>query len=124
MSSLQSTMEENCATLLKNKQIYFAGLVNKSGKLISGYFKPEMGSIDEFERERILMSHVLIVSLNRDFDSFLGKMRYTISKREKIDLISFSIGSFLLLVAVDAGMNVESVAVEIERTIKNFISFA
>lgn len=123
MSSLQSTMEENCATLLKNKQIYFAGLVNKSGKLISGYFKPEM-RLDEFERERMLMSHVLIVSLNRDFDSLLGKMRYTISKREKIDLISFSIGSFLLLVAVDAGMNVESVAVEIERTIKNFISFA
>jgi hypothetical protein len=124
MSSLQTILEEKCAILLKESEIFFAGLINKSGRLVAGGHKTGITLADEFEIEKLFMEHVLMASMNRDFDYCLGRLRYTAAKREKTTMLSFSIGSFLFLVVIDPKEDVEKVANKIERIIKNFISYA
>ncbi|RJQ26202.1 hypothetical protein C4565_07315 [Candidatus Parcubacteria bacterium] len=124
MSSLQTILEEKCAILLKEREIFFAGLINKSGKLLAGGLKSRINLADEFEREKLFMEHVLMVSMSRDFDHCLGRLRYIAAKREKTIMMSFSIGSFLFLVVIDPKEDVEKEASKIEKIIKNFVSYA
>jgi len=121
--SLQNILEGQCTTLLKEEQIYFAVFINKNGRLVAGAFKPDMKSVDEFQRELLFMSNVLITSLNKDLDDCLGKLRYVVSKRENLAMISYSIGSLLFLVAVDARLDIDNEAKRIEKTVKNVIPF-
>ncbi len=124
MSSLQTILEEKCAILLKEKEIFFAGLINKSGRLIAGGLKLEMNLEDEFEREKLFMTYVLMNSMNKDYDYCFGSMRYTAVKREKTTMMSFSIDSFLFLIVIDAKEDIEKEASKIEKIIKNFVSYA
>jgi hypothetical protein len=124
MSSLQTILEEKCAILLNENEIFFAGLISKSGRIVAGGFKAGMTLADEFEREKLFMEHVLMASMNRDFDYCLGHLRYTAAKRKKTTMMSFSIGSFLFLVIFDPNEDIEKEASKIEKVIKNFISYA
>jgi hypothetical protein len=124
VSSLQTLLEEKCAILLKEREISFAGLINKSGRIVAGGFKTGMKLADEFEREKLFLEHVLMASMNKDFDHCLGRIRYTAAKREKTTMMSFSIGSFLFLVVIDPKEDIEKEANKIEKIIKSFISFA
>jgi hypothetical protein len=67
----------------------------------------------------MLMEHVLMATMNKDFDSCLGRILYTISKREKAVIINFSIGAFLFLVAVDPIADVDSKLREIQKRLAN-----
>jgi hypothetical protein len=124
MISLPAILEEKCAILLREK-ISFAGLINKSGRLVAGGLKVGLTPIvDEFEREKLFMEYVLMASMRKDFDYCLGRVKYTASKGEKMTMMSFPIGSFLFLVAVDPRIDIEKEANKIEKIIKNFVSFA
>ena len=123
MSSLQTVLEEKCAILLNEREIFFAGLINKSGKLIAGGAKSGITLADEFEREKLFMEHVLMASMNKDFDHCLGHLRYTAAKRENTIMMSFSICSFLFLVITDPRESIEKEASKIEKIIKNFVSY-
>ncbi|WP_155991423.1 DUF6659 family protein [Candidatus Nitrosotenuis uzonensis] len=105
--------------LLQEREILFAGLINKNGKIISGGFKPGINLIGEFEREMVFMEHVLMATMNKDFDGCLGRILYTVSKREKVIMINFSIGSFLFLVAVDPMENVDKEVTKIQKSLDN-----
>jgi hypothetical protein len=39
MSSLEAILGENCSLILKEKEVLFAGLINKRGNLIAGVLK-------------------------------------------------------------------------------------
>jgi hypothetical protein len=85
MISLPAILEEKCAILLREK-ISFAGLINKSGRLVASGLKVGLTPIvDEFEREKLFMEYVLMASMRKDFDYCLGRVKYTASKGEKND---------------------------------------
>jgi hypothetical protein len=72
----------------------------------------------------MFMEHVLMATMSKDFDDCLGRVRYMASKREKMTTISFSLGSFLLLIAVDPRADIEKETSKIQGIIKNFVSHA
>lgn len=121
VSSLQTVLEEKCSALLKEKEVLFAGIIGKNGKLVSGGFKAEIKLVDEVEREMMFMEHVLMANMNRDFDGSLGRVLYGVLKREKTTLISFSIGAFLFLAAVDPSSDVDRTTNKIRQTLSTFV---
>lgn len=111
-------LEEKCEVLLNEREVFFAGLINKRGRLVAGGFKAGAHSIeDEAERQKLYMEYTLMASMRKDFDYYFGSERYTTSKRDKVSMISFSINSSVFLVAVDSKMNVEKEANKIEKII-------
>ena len=120
MSSLQTVLEEKCEVLLRERGVLFAGLISKSGKLVSGGFKSGIKIVDESEKEILFMEHVLMATMNNDFDNCFGRVLYTISKREKMTIINFSIDSSLFLIAVDPIDDTKKETSKIQQIIKNF----
>jgi hypothetical protein len=120
VSAPQTILEEKCSALLREKEVLFAGLISKHGKLVSGGFKPGVNLVDELEKEIMFMEHALMATMTRDFDSCLGRVLYTASKREKTTLINFSMGTFLFLVAVDPVEDIEKETNKIQKIINGF----
>jgi hypothetical protein len=111
-------LEEKCEILLNEREVLFAGFINKRGRLVAGGFKAGAHSIeDKAERQKMYMEHTLMASMRKDFDYYFGSERYTASKREKVSMISFSIDSSVFLVAVDSTTDVEKEANKIEKII-------
>jgi hypothetical protein len=118
-------LEAKCGVLLNEKEVLFVGLINKRGRLVAGGFKIGVSSIeDEAERQKFYMEYVLMASMRKDFDYYLGPERYTVSKREKISMISFSVGQAIFLVAVDPKEDIEKEASKIEKIITTGFSYA
>ena len=118
-------LEAKCGSLLNEKEVLFVGLINKRGRLVAGGFKTGVSSIeDEAERQKFYMEYVLMASMRKDFDYYLGPERYTVSKRETISMISFSVDQAIFLVAVDPKEDIEKEASKIEKIIATGFSYA
>jgi hypothetical protein len=46
MESLNLFFDHECSILLKEKEILFAGLINKNGKIVCGGFKHEVNLLE------------------------------------------------------------------------------
>jgi hypothetical protein len=108
--------EQKCHTLLEFPEIKFAGVINKMGTLVAGGFKkgitpPE----DQAERQKMYMELVLRVSMRREFDYSLGPVKYSASRREKAVMMSFPIGSNVLLVSANPDVDLDKTAKKIMK---------
>ena len=114
----QTALEQKCDTLLKESEIRFVGLINPMGRLVAGGFKSCIDSPeDEAERQKMYMELVLRVSMRKDFDYCLGKVRYSASRREKAVMMSFPIGSFVLLISAEPNVSIDKTADKIIKTL-------
>lgn len=114
----QITLEQKCDVLLKESEIRFVGLINPMGRLVAGGFKSCIDSPeDEAERQKMYMDLVLRVSMRKDFDYCLGKVRYSASRREKAVMMSFPIGSFVLLISAEPNVSIDKTADKIIKTL-------
>lgn len=77
---------------------------------------------DDAERQKLCMEYVLMASMRKDFDYYSGPELYTTSKRERMTMISFSVGSFVFLVAMDPWEDIERAANKIENIITHGFS--
>ena len=118
MSFLQTILEEKCNVLLAEREILFAGIISKTGKLVSGGAKSGIKLVKESEKEMLFMEHVLMATMRNDFDEGLGKVLYTVSKREKMTIINFSVDSSLFLIAIDPAADIRRTMNKIQKIIK------
>lgn len=118
LASDQKIIEKISDALLKENEVFFAGFINKNGRLIAGGFKSGMESIvSGQDREMLFLEDVLMASFRKEFDDHFGKVRYTVSKREKLTMISFSFESFVLMVSVDSAVSIEQETSKIEKIV-------
>lgn len=118
MSFLQTILEEKCNVLLAEREILFAGIISKTGKLVSGGAKPGIKLVEESEKEMLFMQHVLMSTMNGDFDDGLGRALYTVTKREKLTMVYFTIGVSLFMIAIDPTADIRRTMSKIQRIIK------
>jgi len=123
MSFLQTILEEKCNVLLAEKEIIFAGIISKTGKLVSGGAKPGIKLVEESEKEMLFMQHVLMSTMNNDFDGGLGRALYTVTKREKMTIVYFTIDSSLFMIALDPTADIRRTMSKIQRIIKDSTGF-
>jgi hypothetical protein len=108
--------EQKCQDLLQFPEIRFAGIINQMGKLVAGGFKKGVIPLeDEAERQKMYMELVLRVSMRKEFDYSLGPVKYTASSREKAVMMSFPIGSNVLLVSTDPDVDVDKTTKKIMK---------
>ena len=96
-------------------KIRFAGIINEKGKLVAGGLRSGLKSLeDPKDDEMLFMELALRVKMRQEFDKQLGAVKFSLSMREKVIVMSFPLGnSQVLYVSADRNLDFASVAMKI-----------
>lgn len=92
-----------CKKILElEPRIRFAGLINSNGRLIAGGMKPGFQSLEDArDDEMMYMELVLRAKMRREFDKVLGPVKFAMSYRDKLIIMSFPVNENILLISVE-----------------------
>ena len=103
-----------CERILSQPEIRFAGIISEMGKLIAGGFKKGIVPLeDDSERQTLYMELALRVATRREFDSSMGRVKYSASRREKVVMMSFPLKNYILMVSAEFSVNIDRLAYKI-----------
>jgi len=106
--------QKQCKKLLSEPEIRFAGIISEMGKLIAGGFKKGIIPLeDDPGRQKLYMEVALRVATRREFDSSMGRVKYSASRREKVVVLSFPLKNCILLVVAEPNENIDRLAYRI-----------
>ncbi len=114
-----------CNDILSDPEIRFCGLIGKDGTLKAGGFRPGVEPL-ETDEERLKMYNELALRIakRKEFDSNLGRVKYSASRREKVVMMSFPIAGRIILVTAEPNVNIDRLAYKIiEKLGKQWYDF-
>jgi len=102
-----------------DSKVRFAGVINSRGRLIAGGMVPSKKALeDEKNDEMLFMELALRVKMRSEFDSELGKVKFSLSLREKLIVMSFPIKNDVLLVSMERKTRFEKIASNILKSVE------
>ena len=112
--------EKLCESAKKaDSKIRFAGLINSRGRLIAGGMVSSKKALeDEKKDEMLFMELALRVKMRSEFDTELGKVKFSMSLREKLIVMSFPIKNDILMVSMERKTQFEKIAFSILKLIE------
>ena len=107
---------ENLCILVQkiDSKVRFAGVINSKGRLIAGGMissKKRLG--DRKGDEMLYMELALRVKMRREFDDDLGEVKFSMSFREKLIVMSFPMKDDVLMVSMERKTQFEQIAFSI-----------
>ena len=112
---------ENLCTLVQkiDSKIRFAGVINSKGRLVAGGMAPSKTRLGDRKRDEMLyMELALRVKMRREFDDDLGEVKFSMSFREKLIVMSFPIEDDVLMVSMERKTKFEQIAFSILKHIE------
>jgi len=77
-----------------DSKIRFAGMINPRGKLVAGGMKEGLEPLESRKDDEMLfMELALRVRMRKEFDKQLGKVKFSMSLRDKALAMSFPVGA-------------------------------
>ena len=104
---------ENLCTLVQkiDSKVRFAGVINSKGRLVAGGMTPSKKRLGDRKRDEMLyMELALRVKMRREFDDDLGKVKFSMSFREKLIVMSFPMKNDVLMVSLEKKTQFENIA--------------
>ena len=97
--------------ILSEPEIRFCGLIDSDGQLVAGDFKDGVIPFETDKRRRQMFQELVHRVANRKgFDASLGRVKYSSSRREKVVMMSFPIGKYVIMITVEPGVNIDRLA--------------
>ncbi len=94
--------------ILSEPEIRFCGLIDSSGELIAGDMKKGIVPFENDARRKQMFQELAHRVANREgFDANLGRVKYSSSRREKVVMMSFPIGRYIILVIAEPHVNID-----------------
>nr|AIE98971.1 hypothetical protein [uncultured marine thaumarchaeote KM3_103_A05] len=94
--------------------VRFAGVINSKGRLVAGGMTPSKKRLGDRKRDEMLyMELALRVKMRREFDDDLGKVKFSMSFREKLIVMSFPMENDVLMVSMERKTQFENIAYSI-----------
>ena len=112
---------ENLCTLVQkiDSKIRFAGVINSKGRLVAGGMAPSKKRLGDRKRDEMLyMELALRVKMRSEFDDDLGKVKFSMSFREKLIVMSFPMKNDILMVSMERKTLFEKIAFKILKNIE------
>ena len=104
---------ENLCTLVQkiDSKVRFAGVINSKGRLVAGGMVQSKTRLGDRKRDEMLyMELALRVKMRREFDDDLGKVKFSMSFREKLIVMSFPMENDVLMVSLEKKTQFENIA--------------
>ena len=112
--------DELCERVKKvDSKVRFAGVINSKGRLVAGGMvssKKRLG--DRKNDEMLYMELALRVKMRSEFDDDLGKVKFSMSFREKLIVMSFPMKNDILMVSMERKTLFEKIAFKILKNIE------
>mgnify|MGYP001058538828 CR=1 FL=1 len=111
---------ENLCTLVQkiDSKVRFAGVINSKGRLVAGGMTPSKKRLGDRKRDEMLyMELALRVKMRREFDDDLGKVKFSMSFREKLIVMSFPIKNDVLMVSMERKTQFEKISFKILKLV-------
>lgn len=87
-------------------KIRFVGLINNKGHLVAGGMVKGKQPLEDTKKDEMLyMEIALRVRMRQEFDAELGAVRFALSYRDKLIVISFPVGKEILLVSAEKDLD-------------------
>ena len=97
-----------------DSKIRFAGVINSKGRLVAGGMAPSKKRLGDRKRDEMLyMELALRVKMRSEFDDDLGKVKFSMSFREKLIVMSFPVENDVLMVSMESKTKFEQIAFSI-----------
>ena len=112
---------ENLCTITQkiDSKVRFAGVINSKGRLIAGGMAPSIKRLGDRKRaEMLYMELALRVKMRREFDDDLGKVKFSMSFREKLIVMSFPIENDVLMVSMERKTQFEKISFKILKLVE------
>ncbi len=95
------SLENICKKILDMYPSFrFAGIINDKGKLIAGGLKKDVKLLmDTKEAEMVHTEIALMMRMRREHDPHLGQVNFATTHREKVVLMGFPLGDYILYVS-------------------------
>ncbi len=94
--------------ILSEPEIRFCGLIDSSGQLIAGDFNSKTIPLENDQRRKQMFQELAHRVANRKgFDANLGRVKYSSSRREKVVMMSFPIGKYVIMVIAEPSVNID-----------------
>ena len=100
--------------ILLEPEIRFCGLIDAKGDLLTGGFdNKSVPLLNDSQRRQLYQELAHRVANRQGFDADLGRVKYSSSRRENAVMISFPLGTHIILVIANPGINIDRFAWEI-----------
>jgi len=111
--------ENMCALVQKiDSKIRFAGVINSKGRLVAGGMVPSKTRLGDRKRDEMLyMELALRVKMRRELDDDLGEVKFSMSFREKLIVMSFPIKNDVLMVSMERKTQFEKISFKILKLV-------
>ena len=112
---------ENICTLVQkiDSKIRFVGVINSKGRLVAGGMAASKTRLGDRKRDEMLyMELALRVKMRSEFDDDLGKVKFSMSFREKLIVMSFPMKNDILMVSMERKTLFEKIAFKILKNIE------
>jgi len=112
---------ENLCILVQkiDSKVRFAGVINSKGRLIAGGMAPSKKRLGDRKRDEMLyMELALRVKMRREFDDDLGQVKFSMSFREKLIVMSFPMENDVLMVSMERKTQFEKISFKILKLVE------
>ena len=106
---LQVQWEKICTEIFKfDRRVRSATILDQSGRQIAGGMKKGIPSLEPQSEDLRLIAN-LTIQLNTDktWDRYFGKNQFTFIKRERLNIMTFYLGSKLVLVSAEPDFSLQ-----------------
>ena len=95
------------AIMSLDPQIRFVGVINERGKLLAGGLREGLKSLEDPKDDEMLFTEVALrARMRKEFDSQLGEVKFAMSVRDKVIIMSFPLSDGdILYVSADIGVD-------------------
>jgi hypothetical protein len=105
-------------SILLEPEIRFCGLIDGAGELIAGDMNAGIIPLENDAKRRQMYQELAHRVTNRQgFDSNLGRVKYSASRRENVVMMSFPIGRYIVLVIAEPHVNIDRLGWKIIDTL-------
>lgn len=106
-TNLMEETQSICDRIIEvSPHIRFVGIITDNGRLVEGKKKDGIKLlVDEKHNEMLFMEVALRVRMRREFDSELGPTQFTISRRDKVVIMSFPFDDDIVYISAEKGVD-------------------
>jgi hypothetical protein len=106
--------EKRCQDILEDDEVRFAGLLDEFGKLLAGGYKQNINPrLTEEQQDSVCKELASRVAKRKKYDTELGRVKYSASRREHVVIMSFPIYEKVIMIVAEPHVNIDRLAFRI-----------
>ncbi|MDO8641875.1 MAG: hypothetical protein Q7R33_10155 [Nitrosarchaeum sp.] len=106
--------EKRCQDILEDDEVRFAGLLDEFGKLLAGGYKQNINPrLTEDQQNLVCKELASRVAKRKKYDTELGRVKYSASRREHVVIMSFPIYEKVIMIVAEPHVNIDRLAFRI-----------